>query len=172
MSGISQVLPGQMTLEEHDPIMFDIIEKEKHRQWSGLELIASENFTSKAVMQCLGSALTNKYSEGYPGKRYYGGNEFVDQVEIMCQDRALKAYGLDPAEWGVNVQPYSGSPANFAVYTALLKPHDRIMGLDLPSGKSSDSNFFILAFSVDSSFSSRNVSLYYMQSITSIALSN
>jgi glycine hydroxymethyltransferase len=141
MSAIPQTLPGQMTLEEHDPIMFDIIEKEKHRQWSGLELIASENFTSKAVMQCLGSALTNKYSEGYPGKRYYGGNEFVDQVEIMCQDRALKAYGLDPAQWGVNVQPYSGSPANFAVYTALLKPHDRIMGLDLPSGESPDSFF-------------------------------
>ena len=136
MSGISQVLPGQMSLEEHDPVMFDLIEKEKHRQWTGLELIASENFTSKAVMQCLGSALTNKYSEGYPGKRYYGGNEFVDQVETLCQDRALKAYGLNPAEWGVNVQPYSGSPANFAVYTALLKPHDRIMGLDLPSGKS------------------------------------
>ena len=135
MSGIPQTIPGQMTLEEHDPVMFDLIEREKHRQWTGLELIASENFTSKAVMQCLGSALTNKYSEGYPGKRYYGGNEIVDKVETLCQDRALKAYGLDPKKWGVNVQPYSGSPANFAVYTALLKPHDRIMGLDLPSGK-------------------------------------
>jgi glycine hydroxymethyltransferase len=121
-------------LEEHDPVLFDLIEKEKHRQWSGLELIASENFTSKAVMQCLGSALTNKYSEGYPGKRYYGGNEFVDQVENLCIERALAAYGLSAEEWGVNVQPYSGSPANFAVYTALLRPHDRIMGLDLPSG--------------------------------------
>lgn len=127
-------LPGNLTLEEHDPDLFDLIEKEKHRQWSGLELIASENFTSKAVMQCLGSALTNKYAEGYPGKRYYGGNEFIDMVETLCQERALKAYGLDPEKWGVNVQPYSGSPANFAVYTALLKPHDRIMGLDLPSG--------------------------------------
>jgi glycine/serine hydroxymethyltransferase len=68
------------------------------------------------------------------GKRYYGGNEFVDQIESLCQERALAAYGLDPAKWGVNVQPYSGSPANFAVYTALLRPHDRIMGLDLPSG--------------------------------------
>ena len=104
------------------------------RQWYSLELIASENFTSKAVIDCLGSALTNKYSEGYPGHRYYGGNEVVDQIEVMCQDRALAAYGLSPDEWGVNVQPYSGSPANFAVYTALLKPHDRIMGLDLPSG--------------------------------------
>jgi glycine hydroxymethyltransferase len=133
-SSIPTSLPGQVALEQHDPELFDIIEHEKHRQWSGLELIASENFTSKAVMQCLGSALTNKYSEGYPAKRYYGGNEFIDKVEVLCQTRALAAYGLDPNEWGVNVQPYSGSPANFAVYTALLKPHDRIMGLDLPSG--------------------------------------
>lgn len=123
-----------MSLEEHDPVMFDLIEKEKFRQWSGLELIASENFTSKSVMTCLGSALTNKYAEGYPGKRYYGGNEIIDEVENLCIERALSAYGLDPAQWGVNVQPYSGSPANFAVYTALLRPHDRIMGLDLPSG--------------------------------------
>jgi len=134
MSSIPTSLPGQTPLEVHDPELFDLIELEKHRQWSGLELIASENFTSKAVMQCLGSALTNKYSEGYPGKRYYGGNEFIDKVETICQERALLAYGLDPNEWGVNVQPYSGSPANFAVYTALLRPHDRIMGLDLPSG--------------------------------------
>jgi len=76
----------------------------------------------------------SKYSEGYPGKRYYGGNEYIDEIETLCQNRALAAYGLNPDEWGVNVQPYSGSPANFAVYTALLRPHDRIMGLDLPSG--------------------------------------
>merc|ERR1712071_452617 len=111
-----------------------LIEQEKNRQWKSLELIASENFTSRAVMECLGSALTNKYSEGLPHARYYGGNEVIDQIEILCQERALQAYGLNPDEWGVNVQPYSGSPANFAVYTALLKPHDRIMGLDLPSG--------------------------------------
>lgn len=111
-----------------------MIEQEKNRQWKSLELIASENFTSKAVMECLGSALTNKYSEGLPHARYYGGNEIVDQVEVLCQTRALQAYGLADDKWGVNVQPYSGSPANFAVYTALLKPHDRIMGLDLPSG--------------------------------------
>eukprot|EP00286_Rhodomonas_abbreviata_P029340 CAMPEP_0181301018 /NCGR_PEP_ID=MMETSP1101-20121128/7200_1 /TAXON_ID=46948 /ORGANISM="Rhodomonas abbreviata, Strain Caron Lab Isolate" /LENGTH=470 /DNA_ID=CAMNT_0023406295 /DNA_START=30 /DNA_END=1442 /DNA_ORIENTATION=+ len=133
-SFIPTSLPGQVPLEQHDPELHDLIEHEKHRQWSGLELIASENLTSRAVMDCLGSALTNKYSEGYPGKRYYGGNEFIDQIESLCQTRALAAYGLDPNEWGVNVQPYSGSPANFAVYTALLKPHDRIMGLDLPSG--------------------------------------
>ena len=114
--------------------MADIIEKEKTRQWRSLELIASENFTSRAVMECLGSALTNKYSEGLPHARYYGGNEYIDMVEVLCQKRALAAYRLDENSWGVNVQPYSGSPANFAVYTGLLKPHDRIMGLDLPSG--------------------------------------
>ena len=85
-------------------------------------------------MECLGSCLTNKYSEGYPGHRYYGGNEFIDEIELLCQKRALEAYHLDPEKWGVNVQPYSGSPANLAVYTALLKPRSRIMGLDLPSG--------------------------------------
>jgi len=129
-----QEFRGLMPLKEHDPEMYDLIEQEKSRQWRSLELIASENFTSRAVMDCLGSCLTNKYAEGLPGARYYGGNEVVDQVELLCQKRALEAYGLNPAQWGVNVQPYSGSPANFAVYTALLRPHDRIMGLDLPSG--------------------------------------
>mmetsp|Transcript_17443 Transcript_17443/g.25628 ORF Transcript_17443/g.25628 Transcript_17443/m.25628 type:complete len:475 (+) Transcript_17443:31-1455(+) len=125
---------GLTSLEEHDPELYDLIERERNRQWRSIELIASENFTSRAVVECLGSALTNKYSEGLPGARYYGGNEVVDQIETICQERALAAYGLDPEKWGVNVQPYSGSPANFAVYTATLKPHDRIMGLDLPSG--------------------------------------
>lgn len=125
---------GNIPLKDHDPEMYDLIEQEKSRQWRSLELIASENFTSRAVIDCLGSALTNKYAEGLPHARYYGGNEIVDQVEELCQKRALEAYGLDPEKWGVNVQPYSGSPANFAVYTALLRPHDRIMGLDLPSG--------------------------------------
>lgn len=129
-----QPFTGLVSLKEHDPVLFDLIEQEKNRQWRSIELIASENFTSKAVFECLGSTLTNKYSEGLPNARYYGGNEVVDQVEILCQTRALEAYGLDSEKWGVNVQPYSGSPANFAVYTALLKPHDRIMGLDLPSG--------------------------------------
>mmetsp|Transcript_17974 Transcript_17974/g.37268 ORF Transcript_17974/g.37268 Transcript_17974/m.37268 type:complete len:528 (-) Transcript_17974:53-1636(-) len=132
MVGSSEV--GVRPLSEVDPEMSDLVEREKNRQWRGLELIASENFTSSAVMEVLGSVFTNKYAEGYPGARYYGGNEVVDEVERMCQRRALEAFGLDPKEWGVNVQPYSGSPANFAVYTALLKPHDRIMGLDLPSG--------------------------------------
>jgi len=119
---------------ELDAEMYAILLKEKERQRLGLELIASENFTSKAVMEVNGSCLTNKYSEGLPGQRYYGGNEFIDQTERLCQSRALSAYRLDPNEWGVNVQPLSGSPANFAVYTALLQPHDRIMGLDLPHG--------------------------------------
>lgn len=129
-----QEFRGLLPLKDHDPEMYELIEQEKSRQWRGLELIASENFTSRAVMDCLGSALTNKYAEGYPHARYYGGNEVVDKVEELCQKRALEAYGLDAEKWGVNVQPYSGSPANFAVYTGLLKPHDRIMGLDLPSG--------------------------------------
>ena len=123
-----------MSLSEHDPELFSLIEEERQRQKSGLELIASENFTSQAVMECLGSVLTNKYSEGYPGKRYYGGNTVIDKIESLCQKRALDVMPCDGNDWGVNVQPYSGSPANFAVYTALLKPHDRIMGLGLPSG--------------------------------------
>ncbi len=146
----------------------------------GLELIPSENFVSTSVMEAVGSVMTNKYSEGYPGARYYGGNEFIDMAERLCQvpggrtlvcggltqmaaivhggmgggaaawracsrrchcaplvraqKRALEAFHLDPAKWGVNVQSLSGSPANFQVYTALLQPHDRIMGLDLPHG--------------------------------------
>ncbi|XP_046337403.2 serine hydroxymethyltransferase, mitochondrial-like [Haliotis rufescens] len=128
------VCTGQGSLKDQDPEVRAILDKEKHRQTHGLELIASENFASRAVLEALGSCLTNKYSEGYPGARYYGGNIFIDEVETLCQKRALEAFRLDPEKWGVNVQPYSGSPANFAVFTALLKPHDRIMGLDLPDG--------------------------------------
>jgi len=127
-------LPGNKSLAEVDPEMAGLLAEEKARQLRSIELIASENFTSAAVMECLGSVLTNKYSEGQPGARYYGGNEVIDKVENLCKSRALKAFGLDEKEWGVNVQPYSGSPANFAVYTALLQPHARVMGLDLPSG--------------------------------------
>ncbi|KAK6138585.1 hypothetical protein DH2020_027663 [Rehmannia glutinosa] len=125
---------GNTSLSDVDPEIHDLIEKEKRRQCHGIELIASENFTSFAVIEALGSALTNKYSEGMPGNRYYGGNEYIDQIENLTRSRALQAYRLDPTKWGVNVQPYSGSPANFAAYTAVLNPHDRIMGLDLPSG--------------------------------------
>eukprot|EP00437_Effrenium_voratum_P032418 CAMPEP_0181476124 /NCGR_PEP_ID=MMETSP1110-20121109/41548_1 /TAXON_ID=174948 /ORGANISM="Symbiodinium sp., Strain CCMP421" /LENGTH=811 /DNA_ID=CAMNT_0023601403 /DNA_START=55 /DNA_END=2490 /DNA_ORIENTATION=- len=127
-------LPGNRPLQEVDPTMYDLVQQEKSRQMRCIELIASENFTSRAVMECLGSALTNKYSEGQPGARYYGGNEVIDKVENLCKERALKAFSLNEKQWGVNVQPYSGSPANFAVYTALLPPHARVMGLDLPSG--------------------------------------
>ena len=117
-----------------DPEVKTIIRKEYERQKNGLELIASENFTSDGVLEALGSIMTNKYSEGQIGQRYYGGNEFIDEMEFLCKQRALKLYGLDNHEWSVNVQPYSGSPANFAVFTALLEPHERIMGLGLPSG--------------------------------------
>jgi len=117
-----------------DGEVLSIIKKEKQRQIKGLELIASENFTSRAVLEALSSCLHNKYSEGYPNARYYGGNEYVDEMELLCQKRALEAFDLNPEEWGVNVQPYSGSPANFAVYTALVEPNGRIMGLDLPDG--------------------------------------
>lgn len=102
-------------LVETDPTLCDLIEQEKARQRNSLVLIASENFTSKAVLDALGSVLSNKYSEGYPGARYYGGNENIDQVEILCQQRALQAFHLNPDEWGVNVQSLSGSPANFQV---------------------------------------------------------
>ncbi|XP_066865716.1 serine hydroxymethyltransferase, mitochondrial isoform X2 [Kogia breviceps] len=125
---------GQESLLDSDPEMWELLRREKDRQCRGLELIASENFCSRAALEALGSCLNNKYSEGYPGKRYYGGAEVVDEIELLCQRRALEAFDLDPAQWGVNVQPYSGSPANLAAYTALLQPHDRIMGLDLPDG--------------------------------------
>jgi len=115
-------------------MLLELIEEEKGRQLRSIELIASENFTSKAVLEGLGSILTNKYSEGQPHARYYGGNEVIDKIEDLCKARALAAFKLDEKQWGVNVQPYSGSPANFAVYTALLPPHARVMGLDLPSG--------------------------------------
>jgi glycine hydroxymethyltransferase len=102
-------------LVETDPELCALIEQEKARQRNSLVLIASENFTSKAVLDALGSVLSNKYSEGYPGARYYGGNENIDQVELLCQKRALEAFKLNPEEWGVNVQSLSGSPANFQV---------------------------------------------------------
>lgn len=121
-------------LAQADPEVEAIVQKETWRQFSGLELIASENLTSLAVMQANGSILTNKYSEGLPGARYYGGNEYIDQLENLCRKRALTAFDLDSNEWGVNVQPYSGSTANFATFTALLDPQDRIMGLGLPDG--------------------------------------
>ncbi|KAA8898441.1 serine hydroxymethyltransferase [Sphaerosporella brunnea] len=108
--------------------------QEKLRQKECINLIASENFTSQSVLDALGSPMQNKYSEGYPGARYYGGNEQIDAAERLCQKRALEAFDLNPEQWGVNVQPLSGSPANLYAYSAVCKPHDRIMGLDLPHG--------------------------------------
>lgn len=122
------------SLDTADPVMYDIIEKEKNRQKHFINLIPSENFTSQAVLDALGSPMQNKYSEGYPGVRYYGGNEFIDQSERLCQQRALETFGLDAQEWGVNVQALSGAPANLYVYSALMETHDRMMGLDLPHG--------------------------------------
>ncbi|XP_063380935.1 serine hydroxymethyltransferase isoform X1 [Cydia fagiglandana] len=129
-------------LWDTDPELFDIIVKEKKRQEAGLEMIASENFTSVPVLQCLSSCLHNKYSEGMPNQRYYGGNEYIDEIEILTQQRSLQTYRLKAEEWGVNVQPYSGSPANFAVYTGVVEPHGRIMGLDLPDGGHLTHGFF------------------------------
>ena len=115
---------------EHDSAIFQLIEAEKQRQINGIELIASENFTSPAVMQAVGSVLTNKYAEGYPGKRYYGGCEVVDQVEDLARNRACELFDAEYA----NVQPHSGSQANAAVYLACLQPGDTIMGFDLSHG--------------------------------------
>lgn len=125
---------GNQSLRMADPEIFDIMEKEKHRQYKGIELIASENFVCKAVMEALGSHLTNKYSEGMPGARYYRGNQHIDEIETLCCERALAAFELSSENWGVNVQPYSCTSANLAVYTGLLLPGDRIMGLDTLSG--------------------------------------
>lgn len=120
-------------LETDDHEMWSLINEEYIRQKQSLELIASENFTSGPVLECLGSILTNKYSEGLPGKRYYGGNDVIDKIETLCIQRAKRAFNLTD-DWGVNVQPYSGSTANLAVYLGLIEPGDTIMGLDLPSG--------------------------------------
>ncbi|PRQ21553.1 putative glycine hydroxymethyltransferase [Rosa chinensis] len=125
---------GNQPLAVADPEIHEMMEKERRRQFKGIELIASENFVCRAVMEALGSHLTNKYSEGFPGGRYYTGNQHIDQIELLCCERALAAFSLDPEKWGVNVQPYSCTSANFAVYTGLLLPNERIMGLDSPSG--------------------------------------
>ncbi|MDP6570251.1 MAG: serine hydroxymethyltransferase, partial [Candidatus Marinimicrobia bacterium] len=117
-------------LKTSDPQVYACIEKELLRQQNTLELIASENFTSPVVMEAVGSVMTNKYAEGYPGKRYYGGCEAVDEVENLARDRAKALFNADYA----NVQPHSGSQANMGVYLTLLKPGDTVMGLDLAHG--------------------------------------
>ncbi len=117
-------------IKNSDPQIFEAIEKEMQRQQSNIELIASENFTSLAVMEAQGSQLTNKYAEGYPAKRYYGGCEFVDVVENLAIDRVKELFGAEHA----NVQPHSGSNANMAVYMSVLKPGDKVLGMDLSNG--------------------------------------
>ncbi len=118
------------SIQSQDSAIFDLLQKETTRQNDNLELIASENFASKAVMEANGCVLTNKYAEGYPGKRYYGGCEFADVIEDLARDRAKKLYGAD---W-VNVQPHSGASANAAVYLALMKPGETLLGFDLAHG--------------------------------------
>ena len=118
------------SLDKEDPEVYKGITDELARQRDGLEMIPSENFTSQAVLQAMGSVLTNKYSEGYPGKRYYGGNQFIDVIERIAQERAKKLFGVPHA----NVQPYSGSPANLAVYFSVCQAGDTIMGMNLTDG--------------------------------------
>lgn len=117
-------------LKKTDPKIYKIIELEKKRQKEGIELIASENYVSSSVLEAMGSVLTNKYSEGYPGRRYYGGNQIIDQAESLAIERAKKLFGAEH----VNVQPLSGSPANLAVYMALLNPGDKVLGFSLDQG--------------------------------------
>src|SRR5579863_2421268 len=118
------------SIEKSDPVVYEIIKREEQRQKEGVELIASENYVSRAVLEAMGSVLTNKYSEGYPGKRYYGGNEIIDEVETLAITRAKELFGAEH----VNVQPLSGSPANMAVYMGLLNPGDKVLGFSLDQG--------------------------------------
>jgi len=118
------------TIADVDPEIADLITAEEKRQRDSIRLIASENYVSGAVLAATGSVLTNKYSEGYPGKRYYEGQKYIDQIEQLCADRAKAVFGVDHA----NPQPYSGSPANLAIYFAFVKPGDTVMGMGLPAG--------------------------------------
>lgn len=147
-------MPDDRKLEESDPELFAAISSEVRRQNLSLELIASENFVSRAVLEAMGSVLTNKYAEGYPGRRYYGGCEFVDEAERLAISRAKQLFGAEHA----NVQPHSGTQANMAVYFAVLEPGDTLMGMDLASGghlthghrlSYSGRDFEVVAYGVD-----------------------
>ncbi|MBX3420987.1 MAG: serine hydroxymethyltransferase [Pirellulaceae bacterium] len=127
---MTEQLIGQPVLQQQDPQIWEAIEAESRRQQDGLEMIASENYTSRAVMEAVGSVLTNKYAEGYPGRRYYGGCQYVDIVEQLAIDRVRQLFGAEAA----NVQPHSGSQANTAVYVSCLQPGDKVLGLDLAQG--------------------------------------
>ena len=124
------VAEEKLALKDTDPEVFQLIEEEEVYQRESIRLIPSENYVSRAVLEVSGSVLTNKYSEGYPGKRYYEGQRYIDKLESIVQERAKALFGVEHA----NVQPYSGSPANLAVYYALLEPGDKIMGMSLPDG--------------------------------------
>ena len=147
-------MPTYSSLKAVDPEIYELVRQEHRRQADGLELIASENFVSEAVMEAAGTVLTNKYAEGYPGRRYYGGCEVVDEVEALARSRAIELFGAEH----VNVQPHSGSSANLSVYFALLKPGDTLMGMDLSSGghlthghplSYSGRDFNVVAYGVD-----------------------
>src|SRR4029434_10844860 len=130
MSSLPTAPPMQRSLAETDPEIAAAIHNETHRQAEGLELIASENFVSRAILEAAGSVMTNKYAEGYPGRRYYGGCEFVDVAESLAIARAKKLFGADHA----NVQPHSGAQANMSVYFAAVKPGDTVLGMNLAHG--------------------------------------
>src|SRR5713101_3862788 len=127
---MSVLAPAVLSLDSTDPIVARLIEAEIERQSETICLIPSENYASRAVLEAMGSVFTNKYSEGYPGRRYYEGQQVVDRLEPLAVDRARQVFGVDHA----NVQPYSGSPANLAIYLAYLDPGDTVMGMSLPMG--------------------------------------
>lgn len=155
-------------LKDFDPEVFGLIEKEKKRLFVGLELIASENYASKAILEVTGSVLTNKYSEGQPGARYYGGNEYIDQLENLAKKRCLEAFHLDPNAWGVNVQALSGSPANFSIYTALLNPGEKMLGMHLYSGGHLTHGFKTETKKISASAKYFDTDFYYVDQKTGI----
>lgn len=138
LRGLSRSLTYQDLLRQPlataDPEMNDLVQQETERQRTSINLIASENYASVASLQAMGSSLNNKYSEGYPGARYYGGCEVIDKIESLAQRRALEAFNLDPSKWGVNMQSLSGAPANLVIYYALGGVGCKILGPELNHG--------------------------------------
>jgi len=159
-----------LNLKNNCPQIYKIIEEEKKRQKEGIELIASENYVSTSVLEAMGSILTNKYSEGYPGKRYYGGNQVIDKAENLAIDWAKKLFGAEH----VNVQPLSGSPANLAVYMALLSPGDKVLGFSLDQGghlsHGHPLNFSGLLYSIIPYFVDKKTEIIDMDEVEKIAI--